>query len=82
MGSLIDTFLPLVRTVAEKLAGSEFADQALSDVREVEGLAKQHMDNLDADLVRWWAEARHAGADLSQDAGGAHAAPADPEPVA
>jgi hypothetical protein len=82
MGGLIETLLPLVRDVASKLEGSEFADAALADVREVEARAKRASDALDADLVQWWAEARHAAGAVIQAAEGAHAAPADSEPAA
>ena len=83
MGGLIDTILPLVRSVAEKLEGSEFAEKALGHVRAIEAIAARHASALDAEIVQWWADITGLTNDAEQAAEGAHAAPADPaEPVA
>jgi hypothetical protein len=68
--NLIDILLPVVRKVADNLAGSPLADAALADVREIEAVAARHVTALESELTAWLTARLHPES--------VPAAPADP----
>jgi hypothetical protein len=57
--ALIDVLLPAFREVATSLAGSQFADDALADVRNIEAIASRHATALESELTEWLTSRLH-----------------------
>jgi hypothetical protein len=68
--NLIDLLLPTIRKVADNLAGSSLAEEALADVRNVEAIAARHATALESELTAWLTARLHPQA------------PAEPAPPA
>ena len=57
--ALIDALLPVVRQVANGLAGGPAGDDALADVRTLEGIVGRHVADAEAEVLGWLAGRLH-----------------------
>jgi len=51
--AIIGALLPVLRRIADDLAGTAVADEALADVRALEAVVSKHVANAEAEVLSW-----------------------------